>query len=256
MSVSREVPAVRLVDVVKRFTAPVFDGISLEIQPGTAMVVMALGERQDGAAQAHHGAFAAGRRAPGAGGSRLLVGQRARRERLRKQVGMVFQEGALFDSFTVLDNVAFPLLRRGDVPSARSSSAPGVPAVGSPGRTEGLRLPSCPRHAPARGVGARADARAQGAPLRRAHRGLDPILVTVIDDLILEVTRRLHVTSITATHDLRTARSSAIASPCSGELARRRRPARQFFELPNPTVGNSWRGARASGRGSGPGGPP
>jgi phospholipid/cholesterol/gamma-HCH transport system ATP-binding protein len=35
---------------------------------------------------------------------------------LRRQVGMVFQESALFDSLTVRENVAYPLIEQGDVP--------------------------------------------------------------------------------------------------------------------------------------------
>src|SRR3954471_9286872 len=36
-------------------------------------------------------------------------------ERIRKKVTMVFQNGALFDSLTVGENVAFPLRERGDL---------------------------------------------------------------------------------------------------------------------------------------------
>src|ERR1035438_6925662 len=36
-------------------------------------------------------------------------------ERVRKKVTMVFQNGALFDSLTVAENVAFPLRERGDL---------------------------------------------------------------------------------------------------------------------------------------------
>src|SRR5579872_3409652 len=36
-------------------------------------------------------------------------------ERIRKKVTMVFQSGALFDSLTVGENVAFPLRERGDM---------------------------------------------------------------------------------------------------------------------------------------------
>ena len=40
-------------------------------------------------------------------------------ERVRKKVTMVFQNGALFDSLTVGENVAFPLRERGDLTEAQ-----------------------------------------------------------------------------------------------------------------------------------------
>ena len=44
-------------------------------------------------------------------GEDLWAASRSRRDELRKRFGMSFQEGALFDSMSVFENIAFPLRR-------------------------------------------------------------------------------------------------------------------------------------------------
>ena len=93
---------------------------------------------------------------------------------MRKKFGVLFQDGALFGSMNLYDNVAFPLRQhteksRGRDP--RDRLAP--PARGRPGRRRGEDAErALGRHAQARRLRARAGARPRDRALRRA--GLRP----------------------------------------------------------------------------------
>lgn len=88
----------------------VLRGVSFEVRPGETLVL--LGETGTGKTLALK--LAAGLLRPTGGSVRLLNNQLEKmKERellqVRKEVGFVFQEGALFDSLTVADNVAYRL---------------------------------------------------------------------------------------------------------------------------------------------------
>ena len=93
------------------------------------------------------------------------------------RVGMLFQHGALFSAFSVLDNIAFPLRELGTLPDAlvRDAALVKLQMVGleprqapqDAGRPVG-------RHDQARGAGARADHGPAAAAAGRAHRRARP----------------------------------------------------------------------------------
>ena len=121
----------------------------------------------------------------------------------RRRFGMAFQEGALFDSMTVWDNVAFPLKRAG---RGREAIAARVAEC-----LEMVHLEGAERKMPAelsggmrRRVGfARAIALEPEILLfDEPTTGLDPVIKAVIDELILELQENLHTTAVTITHDL------------------------------------------------------
>ncbi len=129
------------------------------------------------------------------------------RNTLRKRFGMSFQEGALFDSMSVFDNVAFPLRRSGR--SAREVQARVEECL------EIVRLPSVQQKSPSelsggmrRRVGfARAIAHEPEILLfDEPNTGLDPILTDIIDGVILEIRERLRATIVTITHHIASAR--------------------------------------------------
>ncbi len=74
---------------------------------------------------------------------------------LRKETGMLFQNGALFDSLTVGENVAFPLREKGDVneKQIRSEVARALKIVDLPNQEEQMALRTKRRHAETRGPG-------------------------------------------------------------------------------------------------------
>jgi phospholipid/cholesterol/gamma-HCH transport system ATP-binding protein len=123
---------------------------------------------------------------------------------VRARMSMLFQSGALFDSLTVGENVAYPLRLRG----MRDEAAI---AARVRERLELVGLPDSERLMPAELSGGMrkrvALARAiAGNPelilYDEPTTGLDPITARRISDLIRSVQRQLNVTSVVVTHDL------------------------------------------------------
>ncbi|MDH5673811.1 MAG: ABC transporter ATP-binding protein [Myxococcales bacterium] len=123
---------------------------------------------------------------------------------VRRKVGMVFQNGALFDSLTVFENLAYPLRERGcdddAVLAARASEV--LEMVGLPGIEH--KMPAQLSGGMRKRVAlARAVAEAPKVLLYdEPTTGLDPINVRRISELILDLNRRLQITSLCVTHDL------------------------------------------------------
>ncbi len=131
--------------------------------------------------------------------------------KIRQRVGMLFQYGALFDSMSVGDNVAFALrehtnIRRTEV---RERVAHYLRMVGMPD-TENLWPVDLSGGMRKRVALARAIAY---EPLIILYdeptTGLDPIMADVINSLICDLNEKLSVTSVTITHDLASARKIA-----------------------------------------------
>jgi phospholipid/cholesterol/gamma-HCH transport system ATP-binding protein len=124
--------------------------------------------------------------------------------RVRHRLGVVFQYGALFDSLTVYDNVAFALIRHTHLSKAEIDDIVDekLGLVGLPG-TQKL-MPSQLSGGMQKRVGlARAIAMSPEVLLYdEPTSGLDPVMTTVIDDLIMEMHDRLGVTSVIVSHAL------------------------------------------------------
>jgi phospholipid/cholesterol/gamma-HCH transport system ATP-binding protein len=123
---------------------------------------------------------------------------------LRKRFGMSFQEGALFDSMSVHDNIAFPVRRH---------TAKSAPEISSRVREclELVRLPGIEHKMPSelsggmrRRVGfARAIALEPEILLfDEPTTGLDPINTAAIGNVINQLREELGVTAVTITHDM------------------------------------------------------
>jgi phospholipid/cholesterol/gamma-HCH transport system ATP-binding protein len=130
------------------------------------------------------------------------------RNALRKKFGMSFQEGALFDSMSVYDNVAFPLRRTG-----RRSPTEVRSRVEE--CLELVQLPDVASKRPAelsggmrRRVGfARAIAHQPEILLfDEPNTGLDPITTDIIAEVILGIRRQMEPTIVTITHHIPSAR--------------------------------------------------
>ena len=131
------------------------------------------------------------------------------RQRLR--FGFLFQGAALFDSMTVLDNVAFGLREQGRLPedAIREKVRQRLLEVGLPPEVE-RKKPAELSGGMKKRVGlARALALDPEVMLYdEPTTGLDPIMSDVIHELILQTSRR-PVTSVVVTHDMKTVQKVA-----------------------------------------------
>ena len=127
--------------------------------------------------------------------------------RIRRRIGMLFQESALFDSLSVYENVAYALREQTDMPEEEIARrvAETLTLVGLSGIEEmwpadlsgGMRK----RVALARAVAVRPATVFYDEPAE----GLDPINVTRVNRLLLGLQESLNVTSVVVTHNLKAA---------------------------------------------------
>lgn len=126
------------------------------------------------------------------------------REAVRKQIGMLFQGGALFDSMTVLENVEFPLTMFSDM-TAEERRQRAMECL------ERVQLTGAEHRFPAEVSGGMqkrvALARAiVGRPrylfCDEPNSGLDPQTAIVIDTLIRDLTQEYGTTTVVISHDM------------------------------------------------------
>jgi phospholipid/cholesterol/gamma-HCH transport system ATP-binding protein len=126
---------------------------------------------------------------------------------IREKVGILFQGAALFDSMTVEDNIAFPLLEAGerDPKVLRSRVAEMLEVTEMEGH-EG-KMPESLSGGMKKRVGlARAIVRRPSCILYdEPTAGLDPVVADSINRLIRCLQQRFGITSIVVTHDMKSA---------------------------------------------------
>lgn len=130
---------------------------------------------------------------------------------VRKRLGVVFQFGALFDSLTVFENVAFPLREHTNMSEdeIRERVFELLEVVGMRGSEHlipgelsgGMRK----RVGIARALALRPELVLYDEPTS----GLDPIMASAINNLIADMRKRYSVTSVVVTHDMQSALSLA-----------------------------------------------
>ncbi len=206
-TMSASVPKIRLRGVSKSFgDKKVLDGIDLDIETGTSMVVIG----GSGSGKSVLIKCILGLIEPDSGtieidGKNILTQDRAEREAMRSRIGMLFQNGALFDSLTVWENVAFGLLAQNKCTraEARPRADTVLAAVGldatvgdlSPAELSGGMQK---RVGLARAIAAQPEILFFDEPTT----GLDPIMGAVIDGLIVDCVKKLGSTAIAITHDM------------------------------------------------------
>ena len=132
-------------------------------------------------------------------------------ERIRKKVTMVFQNGALFDSLTVGENVAFPLRERGGLEEEQIYQIVDglldmvgvrefrdlLPSDLSTGMKRSVAI--------ARALAAQPDAVLYDEPTTM----VDPLMAHLLGDLIKKLKKQLRLTAIVVTHDMALAKKLA-----------------------------------------------
>ena len=131
--------------------------------------------------------------------------------RIRKKVGMLFQGGALFDSMDVEENIAFPLREAGirNPAEIRDRVAEALEMVDLAG--EQKKMPENLSGGMKKRVGLARTIVGRPACLLydEPTTGLDPIASDSINHLIRRLQKRLSVTSVVVTHDMKTAFQTA-----------------------------------------------
>src|SRR5499427_9012379 len=207
------VPYIEFKDVCKAFGKRiVLDHVSFEVQP--AETVCILGRSGVGKSVSLHHIM--GFLKPDSG--RIIVAgeditdySEEQLELIRKKVTMVFQNGALFDSMTVGENVAFPLRERKELSEEQIYQVVDglLEMVGVKEMRE--LLPSDLSTGMKRSV---AIARALAAQPEcvlydEPTTMVDPLMGNLLGDLIARLKLQLHLTSIVVTHDMRLAKKLA-----------------------------------------------
>ena len=198
-------PIVSLRGISKRFDGrPVLRGLDLEIETGRSLVIMG----PSGCGKSVLLKHIVGLLRPDSGEVRFhgqrIDGMNERGFRpIRRRIGFLFQGAALFDSMTVRENVAFPLLETGQAgPDLEHRVRETLDRVGLADTLD--KMPSELSGGMRKRVGlARAIVLEPEMVLYdEPTTGLDPIRANVINDLIVRLQRDLNITSVVVTHDL------------------------------------------------------
>jgi phospholipid/cholesterol/gamma-HCH transport system ATP-binding protein len=239
---SAGVPKISIRGLKKSFgTKEVLRGVDLDLDAGSSLVVIGgSGTGKSVLLKCILGIVPADAGEILIDGVNILKGSRRERERRTRQIGMLFQGAALFDSLKVWENVAFRLIygeRKGGG-AARERAVDCLAKVGltpevamlSPSELSGGMQK---RVALARAIAADPSILFFDEPTT----GLDPITADVINNLIVERVRDAGATAISITHDMVSARKIAdeIAMLHEGRIIWRG-PASRIDSADNPYV--------------------
>ncbi len=200
---------ISVVDLKKEFNGQqVLRGISLEVAAGETLVIIG----RSGGGKSVLLKHLVGLLTPTSGQVRIdgqsLTGLTERELlAIRKNVGMMFQSGALFDSMTVEENVAFPLREAGERDAAliRRKVEEALSVVNLSGHEDKMPVNLSggmkKRVALARVIINHPSCILYDEPTA----GLDPVVSDQIDHLIRRLQKRFGLTSIVITHDMKSA---------------------------------------------------
>ncbi|MBX2850492.1 MAG: ATP-binding cassette domain-containing protein [Phycisphaeraceae bacterium] len=206
-------PIVQIQGLQKSFgTNKVLDGIDLAIERGKVTVILGpsgtgksvLLKHIVGLIKPDHGEVAFD-------GVRVDTLSETQLVQVRKRVGYLFQLGALFDSMTVGENVAFPLVEHTQLDAGeRDASVQRVLGL------VGLSGYAGKNPVELSGGEQRRIALARAVVLQPSMvlydeptTGLDPVRADLINELILALTRKMGITSVVVTHDIASANKVA-----------------------------------------------
>ncbi|HRP09805.1 MAG TPA: ATP-binding cassette domain-containing protein [Terricaulis sp.] len=202
----------------------VLDGVDLDIAPGRSLVLIGgSGQGKSVTLKCTLGLMASDSGQVLVDGRDVTKLSRSAREPVMRKFGMLFQGGALFDSLSVWENIAFRLIysdgvarkearERAIETMRRVRLAPEFADVRPVELSGGMQK----RAGLARAIIAKPDILFFDEPTT----GLDPITADAINDLIVEMVKELGCTALSITHDMPSARkiSDEIAMLHNGKI--------------------------------------
>ena len=234
-------PIISLQNVEKSLGGrPVLRGLSIDVDKGESLVIVG-GSGQGKSVTLKH---IIGLMQPDSGhvyvmGQDVCCMETRELNAFRKHFGMAFQEGALFDSMNVFENIAFPLRRHTKMTEDEIRA----------------RVEECLDQVHLHGVETKRPSELSGGMRRRVGfaraislkpdillfdeptTGLDPVISDVVADLIVEMDRTLNTTTVSITHDMKVAFKIAdrVAMLHHGRIVEEGTPT-EFQHSANPMV--------------------
>ncbi len=205
---------IKIQNLYKAFGAKkVLDGINLDIKEGESLVVIGgSGTGKSVLIKSIQGILTPDSGSIEVDGQEVVGISEKKKEKIHSKMGMLFQGGALFDSLSVWENVAFGLLENHKYSKKRAKAeairvlrsvglAPEVADLSPSEISGGMQK----RVGLARAIATKPEIIFFDEPTT----GLDPIMADVINDLIIESVKGLGATALTITHDMASARKIA-----------------------------------------------
>lgn len=207
-------PKLKVTDLYKSFGShKVLHGMSFSVNQGQSLVILGgSGSGKSVVLKCLLGILKPDKGNIELDGQNLALLPASEQKKLRGEIGMLFQGGALFDSLPIWHNISFSLLSNKKInrQQARELAIKKLKEVGL-SEAQAIKYPAELSGGMQKRVGLSRAIAAHPSLIffDEPTTGLDPIMCHIIDSLIVDCVKRLGASAIIITHDLRSVRRIA-----------------------------------------------